>query len=85
MTLDIAPERRARLAAIGRVGGLTNSARNNMADLSRQGNAAFRATFLDGHSCKRCPATVMPDNLPEDERARRADALYRLHFARMAL
>lgn len=85
MTLDIAPGRRAHLAAIGRVGGLTTSARSNMARLSATGRAAFLDSFSDGHSCKRCPETVIPSDLPADERERRAYALYRSHMARIAL
>lgn len=83
--MDIAPERRARLAAIGKVGGLTNSARNDMAQLASHGRRAFRESFQNGHDCKVCPRTDIPTDLPEDERDRRADALYRGHFARLAI
>lgn len=80
----ISAERRAHLTAIGKLGGLTNAARGNITSLSRSGRRAFRDGFDTGHGCRVCPTITIDQDLPPDERARRADALYRLHFARMA-
>lgn len=83
MTL-VTPARRAQLAAIGRIGGLTFSATNDTAALSSAGRTAFRASFQNGHECAACPPVTIATDISEDERDRRADALYRLHFARLA-
>lgn len=78
------PERRARLAAYGRLGGMTFAAQNDTKAFSRTGRLAFRETFQNGHGCKLCPQVDIPSNLEEAERDRRADFLYRVHFTRLA-
>jgi hypothetical protein len=48
-----------------------------------RGHAKFRAGFQNGHECSVCPLIVIPGDLPEAERDRRADLLYRMHFVRL--
>jgi hypothetical protein len=66
-----------RAALIGRIGGLAKSARYD----AREGTSSARKQFLDNFESKADPdGTLSPA-----ERRRRADALRRLHFARLAL
>lgn len=83
MTLDITPERRAHLASIGKLGGLTFAATNDTAALSAKGRSAFRDSFLTGHGCKLCPQVDLGPELSDRERVRRANLLFRMHFIRM--
>lgn len=83
MTLDITPERRAHLASIGKLGGLTFAATNDTKALSQLGRNAFRDSFLKGHGCKLCPQIDLPEDLKPQERVRRANMLFRMHFMRM--
>lgn len=82
MTL-VTPERRARMSAIGRLGGLTTAAKIDTQARARVGQSKFRDGFADGHSCRVCPGVTIPADLPDDERKRRANQLYRLHFTRL--
>ncbi len=61
---------------MGRMGGLAKAARHDPAEGTRAARAAFDQKFLD---------EVDPDKtLPPEERTRRAKALRRLHFLKMA-
>lgn len=82
--MTLSPARRAHLASIQRLGGLSTAARIDTAARARAGQAAFRASFADGHGCKLCPRVDIPKHLPERERARRAAALMTVHFSRLA-
>lgn len=69
----------------GRVGGLTRAAMYDGRDMTAAARAAFAASFREGHACRVCPETrLAPDLLPH-ERERRAEALRRAHYARVAL
>ena len=83
MTL-VTPEKRAHLQSIARLGGLTTAAKIDTHLRAQIGQNAFRAAFKNGHSCKLCPLIQIPEDLPEAERARRADLLFTLHFGRLA-
>ena len=83
MTL-VTPEKRAHLRSIGRLGGLTAAATVDTHARALTGQSAFRAGFVDGHSCKLCRPIEIPADLPDDERKRRADLLYTIHFGRLA-
>lgn len=80
----LTPEKRAHLSSIARLGGLSASATMDTAVFSQTGRNAFRASFAEGHSCRVCPEILIPTDLPAAERDRRADALWRGHFARLA-
>lgn len=82
--MTMTPERRARLTAIGKIGGLTFSATHDTKVFSTQGRKAFRESFSRGHGCDACETVTFPDDLDAREKQRRADALYRLHFANLA-
>ena len=45
----------------------------------------FADSFLEGHACRVCPPVELPADLLPAERARRAEALRRGHYARVAL
>lgn len=80
----ITPERRAHLASIARLGGLAASAVTDGVARTARARSTFRESFANGHQCARCPHVTIPTDLPQDERARRADALWKGHFARLA-
>lgn len=82
--MTLSPERRAHLASIGRLGGLSTASRIDTAARARRGQAALALSFANGHGCKLCPRIDIPPNLPERERARRAETLKTLHFTRLA-
>lgn len=82
--MTLSTERRAHLAAIGRLGGLSAAAQVDTLDRAMRGQRALRASFADGHGCKLCPRVDIPTDLPERERARRATALQTLHYTRLA-
>lgn len=79
MDPSLSPARRAA----GRLGGLAFAARHDTAALSRSGRDAYRASFADGHGCAMCAPIQIPTHLAPAERARRAEALWKLHFARL--
>jgi len=61
---------------MGRIGGLAKAARHDPVEGTRAARAAFDQKFLD---------EVDPDRiLPPEERDRRAKALRRMHFLKMA-
>ena len=77
-------QQRAHLSSIGRLGGLAASAVVDTKARAQSAQSAFRQRFTDGHSCSVCPPVAIPDHLAPEERSRRADALYRAHFSRLA-
>lgn len=80
----ITPARRAHLAKIGRLGGLTTAATIDTHERALTGQSKFRAGFEDGHGCALCNRVEIPRSLPPAERKRRADLLYTIHFGRLA-
>ena len=80
----ITPEKRAHLASIARLGGLATSATTDGAERTAKARSTFRKSFADGHNCAHCPKRTIPADLPPAERARRADALWKDHFSRLA-
>jgi len=80
----LTPARRAHLASIGRLGGLTFAATNDTAAASATARSAFDASFLQGHGCKVCPPIEINQDLDQDEIAKRAGLLRTLHFSRLA-
>lgn len=69
----------------GRVGGYARAARYDGRLMTEAARRRFIASFLGGHTCRICPAVVIPDSLPDEERVRRGVALHKAHYARMAL
>ena len=54
-------------------------------EVTARAREVFAASFLDGHTCRVCPVvSLAPDLLPK-ERDRRAEALRRAHYARIAM
>lgn len=84
MTLALTPEKRAHLARIGRLGGLTAAMTVDTEARARRGQSKFREGFNNGHSCTLCPQTTFPAGLSDREKNRRGAILYRLHFIRLA-
>ena len=80
----ITPEKRAHLASIGRLGGLTYAAQNDVHEAAANARSAFNKSFLTGHGCRVCPRVDIPDELEKHERERRASALRSIHFTRLA-
>jgi hypothetical protein len=70
---------------IGRLGGMTPAARNDTRRRALTGQSAFRASFADGHGSRVCPLVEIPADLDIDDRQRRANILYRMHFVRIAM
>lgn len=81
---DLTPARRAQLASIQRLGGLSTALRPNLEQTTAQARAAFDRTFGEDHSCAVCPPTTGIPELPDFILQRRALARRRRHFARMA-
>ena len=73
------------LRLAGRAGGYARAARYDGRDMTAVARQRFIASFLEGHACRVCPPTTLPDDLPPAERQRRAEALRRGHYARIAL
>lgn len=69
----------------GRVGGYARAAKHDGREMTEKARRTFTESFLDGHQCKVCPPVIVPAGLPPAERGRRAEALRRSHFARVAL
>lgn len=74
------PDMRRRIAALG---GLGKSARYT--DGLAQGRQTYRDSFRKGHECGMCPRVDIPQDLPEDEIQRRADALFSAHMRRIRM
>jgi hypothetical protein len=67
----------ARMSMLGRIGAYTTHARHDAKATTAKARAPFLATF---------EKQVDPNgSLPPEERAKRAEAARRAHFARMAL
>jgi hypothetical protein len=69
----------------GRVGGFARAAKHDGREMTAKARATFAASFLEGHACRVCPETRLPADLLPGERERRAEALRRAHYARVAL
>ena len=69
----------------GRVGGYARAALHDGAEMTEKARETFRASFEEGHGCKVCPRIDLPAGLLPVERARRAEALRRGHYARVAM
>lgn len=69
----------------GRIGGLERAARYDGAAMTAAARQRFAESFLEGHTCRVCPEIGLPSHLLPAERKRRAEALRRAHFARVAL
>lgn len=72
-------------AMAGRVGGFARAARYDGREMTAAARERFAASFRDGHACKVCPEVTLPVELLPEERDRRAEALRRGHYARVAL
>jgi hypothetical protein len=68
-----------------RIGAYATLARHDSRQINAVARATYRTSFRLGHACKVCPAFTMPPGLPESEVERRAEALRRAHYARLAL
>ena len=73
------------LSLAGRAGGYARAALYDGRDMTAKARETFAASFLRGHACKICPAVEIPAGLLPGERERRAEALRRSHYARVAL
>jgi hypothetical protein len=69
----------------GRVGGYARAARYDGREMTVTARQRFAESFLEGHSCRVCPEVTLPADLLPEERARRAEALRKAHYARVAL
>lgn len=67
------------------MGGLTTAARHEGVALTAAARQVYRDSFREGHGCKLCPRWDMPADLSEAEVTRRAEALRKAHFGRLAL
>jgi hypothetical protein len=67
------------------LGGLTRAALYDGRVVTQKARDTFRASFLDGHQCRVCPAIEIPSDLPLAERQRRAEALTLAHYARIRM
>ena len=74
----------ASYALRGRLGGLRRAALYDGLAVTTKARAAYAASFLDGHECAMCAPIVIPSDLPEPERLRRAEAARRFHFANLS-
>ncbi len=75
----------SEMAMRGRIGAHVTHLRYGGLELTAAARAKYRASFLDGHSCKVCPPIEIDPGLPLPERERQAVHLRKLHFARLAL
>ena len=67
-----------------RIAAYATLARNDPREINAKARQVYRDSFEAGHECRVCPPFTMPAGLSEREVARRADALRRGHFARLA-
>ena len=70
---------------MGRLGGLATAARHDSREINAKARDTYRTSFRSGHGCALCPIIAIPAGLPEVEVDRRAVALRRLHFTRLAI
>ena len=68
-----------------RLGGLATAARYDSREINAKARDTYRTSFRSGHGCALCSTITIPAGLPEVEVDRRAVALRRLHFTRLAL
>lgn len=68
-----------------RLGGYATAARHDTRAINAKARATFRESFALGHGCALCPRVDLPVDLTDTERARRGEALRRLHYGRLAL
>ena len=73
------------LSLAGRAGGYARAAQYDGREMTARARQTFADSFLDGHACRVCPQTALPPDLLPVERARRAEALRKAHYARVAL
>lgn len=71
-------------ALAGRLGGLSRSARYDGQTVTLEARSTFAESFLFGHECSACEPISIPASLPREERERRAAALKKLHYTRIA-
>ena len=69
----------------GRVGGFARAARYDGLAMTAAARQRFAESFLQGHRCRICPDVTLPADLLPHERERRAEALRKGHYARIAL
>lgn len=69
----------------GRIGGHARAAMYDGREMTARARERFRESFAQGHACRVCPGLTLPDDLLPVERARRAEALRRAHYARVAM
>ena len=79
------PQTRSLYSLAGRVGGLTRAAQYDGREMTARARQRFRESFADGHACRVCPLVTVPTDLLPLERTRRAEALRRAHYARIAM
>jgi hypothetical protein len=78
-------DKRSMYRIAGRVGGYTRAALYDGREMTQAARDKFRESFAEGHACRVCPAVTLPGDLLPGERERRAEALRRAHYARVAL
>lgn len=78
-------EKRSVYRLAGRVGGYARAALYDGREMTAAARQRFIESFRDGHGCRVCPEVTLPAELPPAERERRAEALRRGHYARVAL
>ena len=69
----------------GRVGGYARAALYDGRDMTAAARQRFTESFREGHGCRVCPRVTLPADLLPTERGRRAEALRRAHYARVAM
>lgn len=68
-----------------RIAALTRSAREPSGTaMTEQARQTFWDSFLTGHQCRACPAVIIDQSLPADQRQRQAAAARAAHFSRIA-
>lgn len=68
----------------GRLGALKKAALVDGLTATAKAREVYDASFLFGHQCRICEPISIPADLPLAERQRRAVALKRYHFAKLA-
>jgi hypothetical protein len=70
----------------GRVGGYARAAKYDGREMTAKARETFALSFREGHTtCRVCPPSILPADLLPAERERRAEALRKAHYARVAL
>ena len=69
----------------GRLGGLKRAALYDGLVVTQKARDTYRASFLVGHECDLCGTIVIPTDVSDDERERRAKAARRFHYSQIAL